>query len=938
MGTEPNRVGAELVPALPSEPETRKGRLRRFSWLPIPLLLALILALYWTVNPALSYDPGWLILVGNTLFITVISLVVCWIAAKNYGATGRLQILLLGCGVLIFGIGGALAAIVRPWPDGANLNVTIYNTGALLGGTLHFAAAFVLLSGAAPEAGARQKRALLILGYAGCMLFMAALTAASLRGLTPPFQVAGQLGFTPIRQFVLGGADILFVFSAVVFLGTYLRNKEVFLYWYACALACTAISLTAFFIQSSVGSPVGWVGRFSQYVGGVYFLISLVAAARSARIRRTSLDNVLTASLSGAEEPFRVMVENAQEGIVVGSPDQKLLFVNQRMAEMLGYTRDEVVSKTLLEFMPESERGAVVAARQSVAQGESFRGEFTFRRKDGSTLWTSSSVSPIYDSAGRHVRNIALHDDITERKRTEEALRLSEEKFAAAFANNPAAIALTGLEDGLFLDVNDTWVAMNGYSREEAIGHSARQLHIWPTDEAAKRFVGELTQKGILHGREQEFLKKSGELFIAQLSAQVLDIRGEKVILSTLVDITDRKRAEKDLRELNAELERRVAERTAEVRQQADQLRALANGLSQTEQHERQRLARILHDNIQQLLVAAQMQLSLIKHGDPKLIRSAAQGVDSILAETLEASRSLTVELCPPVLHQSGLVAALTWLAARMEEKQQFRVHVRATNDAEPATPEVRAFLFEAARELLLNVVKHSGAREADMTMVRTRDECCRIIVEDKGRGFDPAAIKPGPSGGFGLFSIQQRLLHMGGKVEIESATGLGTKAVLSIPIGSAAVSEAAPAAPSPDGVAGRLSFTPKSRRINILLVDDHKIMRQGLSSLLQFESDLNIVADAENGEQALELARLHRPDVVIMDVNMPVMNGIDATRILTKEMPLVKVIALSMHQDGDAAGAMRDAGAVAYLTKGGPSEDLVEAIRASCRQRTAES
>ena len=136
-------------------------------------------------------------------------------------------------------------------------------------------------------------------------------------------------------------------------------------------------------------------------------------------------------------------------------------------------------------------------------------------------------------------RLISAQMDITELKRAEEALRLSEQKFAMAFANNPAAIALTRLEDGLFLDVNDTWVALNGYSRDEVIGHFARKMRIWPTAQAASRFVQELREKGCLHGWEQEFYKKSGKAFMAQLSAQILTFRGEKVILSTFVDITE---------------------------------------------------------------------------------------------------------------------------------------------------------------------------------------------------------------------------------------------------------------------------------------------------------------------------------------------------------------------------------------------------------------
>ena len=174
---------------------------------------------------------------------------------------------------------------------------------------------------------------------------------------------------------------------------------------------------------------------------------------------------------------------------------------------------------------------------------------------------------------------VAFVLDMTERKAAEEALRLSEEKFVVSFANNPAAIALTRLEDGLFLDVNDTWVALNGYSREETIGRYARTMRIWPTTEASTRFVQELKEKGSLRGWEQEFLKKSGEVFVAQLSAQILTLGDEKVILSTFVDITERKRAEEALSRSHEELEKQVLERTETLRRQAGLLELAYNAI-----------------------------------------------------------------------------------------------------------------------------------------------------------------------------------------------------------------------------------------------------------------------------------------------------------------------------------------------------------------------
>jgi CheY-like chemotaxis protein len=117
-----------------------------------------------------------------------------------------------------------------------------------------------------------------------------------------------------------------------------------------------------------------------------------------------------------------------------------------------------------------------------------------------------------------------------------------------------------------------------------------------------------------------------------------------------------------------------------------------------------------------------------------------------------------------------------------------------------------------------------------------------------------------------------------------------------------------------------------------VLIVDDHQIMLQGLVALMRSEPDIEVVGQAANGPQAIELAGRLQPDVIIMDVNLGEMSGIEATREILARTPRIKVIGLSMYADPDVAAAMRDAGAVAYLAKGGPSEELAMAIRA-CRQ-----
>ena len=393
------------------------------SFLPIPGLIVLMTIVYFTVAPSVFYDPAWLIFIGNTLFVGVVSFVVCFIALRNYGVTGRIQILLLGCGVLIFGIGGVLAGIVRSLPAGANLNVTIYNTGALVGAAFHVVAAFLMLAGVSPEVGSRKRRLWLALGYGGSVLFVTLLTAASLKGLIPPFFIQGS-GPTLLRQRILGAADILFVFSFLVFMATYFRNKERFLYWYACALACTAISLTAFFIESSVGSPVGWVGRFSQYLGGVYFLVSLMTAIRSAQNRGTSLDNVLTASLSGVEEKFRALAENTPDAIRRFDRDLRHIYVNAAGLRLVGRPAGAVIGKTLEEAgLPEAQcelwKDRILKVFQT---GQRMEVEDYVPTESGTEFFQSHCV-PEYGPGGGVANVLVVSRNLTERKQAEERLR-----------------------------------------------------------------------------------------------------------------------------------------------------------------------------------------------------------------------------------------------------------------------------------------------------------------------------------------------------------------------------------------------------------------------------------------------------------------------------------------------------------------------------------
>lgn len=225
---------------------------------------------------------------------------------------------------------------------------------------------------------------------------------------------------------------------------------------------------------------------------------------------------------------------------------------NKALSLMLGYPPEAFKGRVeqWREFVHPDDLATVWNSLQSYLKGKikKYDVEYRMLHRSGKTVWIHSRGKIVaFDENSNPSRMIGTHCDITDRKRTEEMLQLSEEKFALAFAENPAAIVLIRLEDGLFFDVNDTWLALTGYGRNEIIGNKARKMGIWPSREAFFRFVEELRGKGFVRGWEQEFLKKSGERFVAQVSAQILSVQGETMVLATMVDITARRRAEEEL-------------------------------------------------------------------------------------------------------------------------------------------------------------------------------------------------------------------------------------------------------------------------------------------------------------------------------------------------------------------------------------------------------
>ncbi len=382
----------------------------------------------------------------------------------------------------------------------------------------------------------------------------------------------------------------------------------------------------------------------------------------------------------------------------------------------------------------------------------------------------------------------------------------------------------------------------------------------------------------------------------------------------------------RDARNLNEQLQWRTT-----------QLRRLSLQIGDAEEQERRRLAVYVHDDLQQILAGIKFHLDVtrLQIDDPQKLDAGLERIGNLVRDAIAGTRALAHELSPAALHRNGLPAALNWLAEHVYTLHGLRVEVSNPAGELHLDGSVAIFLFRAAQELLLNVAKHALTDCAEIRLER-EGAGIRLEVADRGRGFDAADfddVDAPPS--FGLFSIRERAELLGGTTRIDSVAGGGTTVSVFMPTEeptqgaetTEATEDTALAATGHPAAADDLRTDDS--RIRVVLVDDHVVVRSGLRLALTQEPRIEVIDECGDGFQAVQAAERLPPDIIVMDVEMPGMDGIEATRRIKRRHPGIRIIGLSMFDDPETSKKMRDAGADSYLHKAGPSEDLIAEILA---------
>ena len=476
-------------------------------------------------------------------------------------------------------------------------------------------------------------------------------------------------------------------------------------------------------------------------------------------------------ALRESENRFRAAFEQGSIGMALIDRELQWIEVNEALAVMLGYDRATFRRQRWVDMTHPDDVGEEVrlAGRLLAGEIEEYTLEKRARHRDGRYLIVRSWVKCIRRSDGSAGQLLAILEDITHRREVEEALRHSEASLAKA-----QELARVGSFEWDFvtdrIEWSDEMYRIFGLDRtgDEPMSFHAIMEHIHPEDRPWVTATSESSRhSGRPHRLEFRIVRPDGTVRFVRSDGQVQvdPAAGPVSMFGTIQDVTAQRRSAEKLRDYQRRLQ------------------GLASQLSAAEERERRRLAATLHDGFGQSLYALKTKVGLLRlsEQDParcRLLDETLADADELMRQT----RNLTFELCPPILYEVGLEAALEWLAERFQERTGVTCAFADDGQDKPLHEEASGMAYQAARELLVNVEKHAGASWVEVAISREAGSL-HVIVRDNGRGVGGPGQEGPETSGFGLFNIRERLRQAGGELEIRSAEGQGCQAIVVLPL-----------------------------------------------------------------------------------------------------------------------------------------------------------
>jgi PAS domain S-box-containing protein len=358
-------------------------------------------------------------------------------------------------------------------------------------------------------------------------------------------------------------------------------------------------------------------------------------------------------------------------------------------------------------------------------------------------------------------------------------------------------------------------------------------------------------------------------------------------------------------------------------------LRQLSARLLQLQDEERRRIARDLHDVTGQKIAVLSMSLDRLARLSEERRSEAKESIKEsreIVGQIGEEIRTLSYILHPPLLDECGLASAVHWYAEGFERRSGIKLEVSIDADLPRLPVDAETTLFRVVQESLTNVHRYSGSASAKIRVSNHSGEV-RLEVIDYGHGTKSGSARAKLDGsaplGVGIPGMRERLHQLGGELSVDFATN-GTCVTATLPFKKTAQAEDGDSRTS-------LSFAIRSAedaRRRILIADDHELMRRGLRGLLESHDEWAVCGEAVEGGEAVRKSTELKPDLVIMDVNLPGLSGIEAAQRIRHDRQAAKILFFTVHDSDEIIREIIEVGALGYVAKSRASQDLVEAVR----------
>ncbi len=485
-----------------------------------------------------------------------------------------------------------------------------------------------------------------------------------------------------------------------------------------------------------------------------------------------NIDGILRsrALLTEAHEHAESIVDTVQVPLVVLEDSRRVRSANRAFYEAFGLTREQVAGERFDDLGdPSWSTPTLRAALARLTLGEAIDGvrlELSVPLRGERTVVLSGR--PMARAAGRPRRFLLALEDLTEAMKSEALVRRSEKSLRDMLAAASEAILIVR-QDGTVTFANPMAVRTFGYAQEEFLGLSVDALvpdarragH--PSLRAA--FTAAAWGPQVVIEREVSARRKDGSVFPLQLTLSTMEGDDGPLAVAFVADITERK------------------QHAVRATKHKQALQDMAFDAVLVEERERRRIAAGLHDNVGQALALAQLHLHTARSAEAdRPHREFEEGL-RLIARAIEDTRSLTFELSPPILYDLGLAAAVSWLGEQLGKRKRLKVSVTSDDALPTLDHDVAALLFRSIRELLSNVVKHANTNTAAVALLRDGQDLL-VRVRDEGAGFDPSRARDwDASGGFGLFSVREQLMRLGGIFEVDSRPARGTSVTLRLPL-----------------------------------------------------------------------------------------------------------------------------------------------------------